>query len=151
MFKLITHKQLSPNHSSASHRQTLCSSPGRLNKTFTPHDHQSAFRKGHSTLDPLLAFTALEKQRQRDGLRTHTFFLDMQKAYDKVWHGLFWKLHKNMASQANCGASSMNYTQTQLAHRSSKGRQQNCTESSRALLSAAPCHLHCSTCSLMIC
>jgi hypothetical protein len=28
--------------------------------------------------------------------RTHTFFLDMQKAYDKVWHaGLFWKLHKN--------------------------------------------------------
>jgi hypothetical protein len=60
-----------------------------------PHDHQSAFRKGHSTLDPLLAFTALEKQRQRDGLRTHTFFLDMQKAYDKVWHaGLFWKLHK---------------------------------------------------------
>jgi hypothetical protein len=32
----------------------------RLNKTFTPHDHQSAFRKGHSTLDPLLAFTARE-------------------------------------------------------------------------------------------
>jgi hypothetical protein len=35
-------------------------------------------QKGHSTLDPLLAFTALEKQRQRDGLRTHTFFLDMK-------------------------------------------------------------------------
>jgi hypothetical protein len=38
-----------------------------------------------STLDPLLAFTALEKQRQRDGLRTHVLPRHA-KAYDKVWH-----------------------------------------------------------------
>jgi hypothetical protein len=31
----------------------------RLNDTFTPHAH-SAFKKGHSTMDPLFVMTALE-------------------------------------------------------------------------------------------
>jgi hypothetical protein len=141
-------QQLSPNHSSVIDKLFAAVLTERLNKTFTPHDHQSAFRKGtaHSIR---LAFTALEKQRQRDGCALTTFFLDMQKAYDKVWHaGLFWKLHKNGITGNR--ASSMNYTQTQLAHRSSKGRLQSCIEYRRALLKAAPCHQHCSTCSLIL-
>jgi hypothetical protein len=125
------------------------SSQERLNKTFTPHDHQSAFRKGHSTLDPLLAFTALEKQ-PADGLRTHTFFLDMQKAYDKVWHaGLFWKLHKNGITgklwriihelYANSASTPIIEGQTTELYRIEQGVAQGC-----------PMSLHCSTCSLMM-
>jgi hypothetical protein len=77
-------------------------------------------------------------------------FLDMQKAYDKVWHaGLFWKLHKNGGITGKLWRI-IHELYANSAHRSSKGRQQNCTESSGALLRAAPCHLHCSTCSLMI-
>jgi hypothetical protein len=74
----------------------------------------------------------------------------MQKAYDKVWHaGLFWKLHKNGGITgklwriihelyANSASTPIIEGQTTELYRIEQGRW------------AAPCHLHCSTCSLMI-
>jgi hypothetical protein len=66
----------------------------RLEQFVPLHDHQSAFRKGRGTMDPLFVFSSTILQRKRDGLCTHAFLLDLKKAYDMVWHaGLFYKLH----------------------------------------------------------
>jgi endonuclease/exonuclease/phosphatase family metal-dependent hydrolase len=67
----------------------------RLDAAVALHDHQFAFRANRSTTDPLYIMDNISKQRKHAGLRTHKFFLDMRKAYDRVWHaGLFCKLHK---------------------------------------------------------
>jgi hypothetical protein len=84
-------QQLSPNHSSAS-RQTLQQSSRATEQNVHTARSPVSVQEGHSTLDPLLAFTALE-QRQRDGL-LHVLPRHA-KAHDKVWHAVFWKLHKN--------------------------------------------------------
>ena len=58
------------------------------------HDHQSAFRRGRGTMDPMFVFASTILQRKQDARLTHAFLLDLKKAYDKVWHaGLFYKLH----------------------------------------------------------
>lgn len=67
----------------------------RLEKSVALHEHQSAFRRGRGTMDPLFVLTSITQHRKSLGLRTHGFFLDLKKAYDMVWHaGLFYKLHQ---------------------------------------------------------
>ena len=66
----------------------------RLERHIPLHDHQSAFRRGRGTMDPLFVFASAILQRKDEDKRTHAFLLDLKKAYDKVWHaGLFYKLH----------------------------------------------------------
>ena len=63
------------------------------NKLFTPN--QSCFRRGDSTINQLLYIThkiysAFEDYPSRE---TRAVFLDISKAFDKVWHeGLIFKL-----------------------------------------------------------
>jgi hypothetical protein len=120
-------QQLSPNHSSASHEQTLCSSPHRrLNKTFTRTI--TSQRSGKGTAHSI---AGLHSSRSSASVMacTHTFFLDMQGIRQGLACWLVLEAAQEWWHHRQTGASSMNYTQTQLAHRSSKGRQQNCTES----------------------
>ena len=69
------------------------------NKLLTPK--QSGFRPGDSTINQLLSITneihkAFDKYPSRE---TRAIFLDISKAFDKVWHeGLIFKLKSNGVS-----------------------------------------------------
>jgi hypothetical protein len=57
------------------------------------HTAQNAFRSGRSTDDHVYCLSEVVKGRQRGGLPTYAFFLDVSKAYDTVWRdGLLYKL-----------------------------------------------------------
>ncbi len=57
------------------------------------HTAQNAFRRGRSTDDHVYCLSEVIKGRQRGGLPTYAFFLDLSKAYDTVWRdGLLYKL-----------------------------------------------------------
>ena len=72
-----------------------------LNKNNLLTPKQSGFRPGDSTINQLLSITneihkAFDKYPSRE---TRAIFLDISKAFDKVWHeGLIFKLKSNAAS-----------------------------------------------------
>jgi hypothetical protein len=56
-------------------------------------DEQAGFRKARSTVDQLLILVEIIKQRRPK--KTFCAFIDIQKAYDRVWRdGLWYKLYK---------------------------------------------------------
>jgi hypothetical protein len=56
-------------------------------------EEQAGFRKDRATVDQLFILT--ETIRNRRPLGTYVCFIDIQKAYDRVWRdGLWYKLHK---------------------------------------------------------
>ena len=58
--------------------------------------NQSGFRPGDSSINQLLCITHDIYQSLDDGLATRGIFLDISKAFDKVWHkGLLFKLKQN--------------------------------------------------------
>ena len=58
--------------------------------------HQSGFRPGDSTINQLLAITDEIYQSFENNDETRAAFLDISKAFDKVWHeGLLFKLKRN--------------------------------------------------------
>ena len=58
--------------------------------------HQSGFRPGDSTINQLLAITHSIYESFEDGCETRALFLDISKAFDKVWYsGLIFKLRQN--------------------------------------------------------
>ena len=58
--------------------------------------NQSGFRPGDSCINQLLCITHDIYQSFDDGLETRGVFLDISKAFDKVWHeGLLFKLKQN--------------------------------------------------------
>ena len=58
--------------------------------------HQSGFRPGDSTINQLLAITTEIYNSFEDRHETRAAFLDISKAFDKVWHsGLLFKLKQN--------------------------------------------------------
>ena len=58
--------------------------------------NQSGFRPGDSCINQLLCITHDIHQPLDDGLETRGIFLDISKAFDKVWHeGLLLKLRQN--------------------------------------------------------
>ena len=58
--------------------------------------HQSGFRPGDSTINQLLSITNDIFMSFEEGCETRAVFLDISKAFDKVWHeGLLFKLKQN--------------------------------------------------------
>lgn len=56
-------------------------------------EEQAGFRKDRATMDQLFILTEIIKNRRPEG--TYVGFIDIQKAYDRVWRkGLWYKLHK---------------------------------------------------------
>jgi hypothetical protein len=57
-------------------------------------DEQAGFRKGRSVIDQLFILTDVIRNRRPK--KTFCAFIDIQKAYDRVWRqGLWYKLHKH--------------------------------------------------------
>ena len=57
---------------------------------------QAGFKPGDSCINQLLCITHDIYQSLDDGLETKGVFLDISKAFDKVWHeGLLFKLKQN--------------------------------------------------------
>ena len=58
-------------------------------------NHQSGFRKNHQTRDQLLRIIQSGLSGFNRKQKMGAVFIDIQKAFDSVWHtGLLWKLHK---------------------------------------------------------
>ena len=58
-------------------------------------DHQFGFRKQHSTVEQIHRITHMISQTLEKKKYCSAVFLDMQQAFDKVWHeGLLYKLKK---------------------------------------------------------
>ena len=57
------------------------------------HEGQAGFRAGRCCIDNICTLNELIQGRMKEGKKTFEFFLDIQKAYDSVWHnGLLLKL-----------------------------------------------------------
>ena len=67
-----------------------------LNSNKLIDSNQSGFRPGDSTINQLLAITTEIYNAFENHAETRAAFLDMSKAFDKVWHkGLLFKLKQN--------------------------------------------------------
>ena len=61
--------------------------------------NQSGFKPGDSCINQLLSFTHQIFKSLNNGDEVRSVFLDMSKAFDKVWHkGLIFKLKQNSIS-----------------------------------------------------
>ena len=61
---------------------------------------QSGFRSGDSYINQLLSINHEISNAFDKGLESRGIFLDISKAFDKVWHdGLIFKLHQNRVSR----------------------------------------------------
>lgn len=69
----------------------------RLEKLVGPHipAYQFGFKLKHSTMHPRFVLTNNIQTTHLDDGRTACLFMDINKAFDSVWHaGLLYKLHK---------------------------------------------------------
>ena len=61
--------------------------------------NQSGFKPGDSCIDQLLSITPEIQKSFEVGLEVRSVFLDISKAFDKVWHdGIIYKLTQNVIS-----------------------------------------------------
>ena len=64
-----------------------------LDKSSKIHEGQAGFRAGRCCIDNIFTLNELIQGRLKEGKKTFSFFLDIQKAYDSVWcDGLWLKL-----------------------------------------------------------
>ena len=54
------------------------------------HEGQAGFRTKRSCVDNIYTLNEIVQGRLREGKKTYTFFLDVQKAYDTVWRNGLW-------------------------------------------------------------
>ena len=67
-----------------------------LNNNKLISNQQSGFRPGDSTINQLISITTKIYEAMEDLDETRALFLDISKAFDKVWHeGLIFKLKSN--------------------------------------------------------
>lgn len=67
-----------------------------LKKHIKPRPEQHAFREGHSTITQLVQLLQDIKNNRNNKKTTAAAFLDIEKAFDRVWHqGLIYKLKTN--------------------------------------------------------
>ena len=57
-----------------------------LDKKGTLHEGQAGFRINRSCMDNVYTLNEIVQGRLREDKKTYAFFLDIQKAYDSVWH-----------------------------------------------------------------
>ena len=66
-----------------------------LKELKTPPDHQFGFRKQHSTVEQIHRITHMISQTLEKKKYCSAVFLNIQQAFDKVWHeGLLYKIKK---------------------------------------------------------
>ena len=58
--------------------------------------YQFGFRKGHRTSDPVFVLNSLLEKTKWKHKRLFCCFIDFQKAFDSVSHGLLWKKLSNL-------------------------------------------------------
>ena len=64
-----------------------------LNSERAFHESQAGFREKRSCVDNIFTLNEIIQGRMREGKHTYAFSLDVQKAFDTVWHdGLWFKL-----------------------------------------------------------
>ena len=64
-----------------------------LDKEGALHEGQAGFRLNRGCMDNVYTLNEIVQGRLRENKKTYAFFLDIQKAYDTVWHdGLWYKL-----------------------------------------------------------
>ena len=64
-----------------------------LDKEGALHEGQAGFRLNRGCMDNVYTLNEIVQGRLREDKKTYVFFLDIQKAYDTVWHdGLWYKL-----------------------------------------------------------
>ena len=60
------------------------------------HEGQAGFRAGKCCIDNIFTLNELIQGRLKEGKKTFSFFLDIQKAYDSVWRNGLWLMLWNM-------------------------------------------------------
>jgi hypothetical protein len=66
----------------------------------TLSDYQGGFRQDRSTVDQIFILNEIITARLEDRLDTYSCFIDIAKAYDRVWRpGLWYKLHEAGADE----------------------------------------------------
>ena len=64
-----------------------------LDKEGALHEGQAGFRLNRGCMDNVYTLNEIVQGRLREDKKTYAFFLDIQKAYDTVWHDdLLYKL-----------------------------------------------------------
>ena len=75
-----------------------------LDKEGVLHEGQAGFRINSSCMDNVYTLNEIVQGRLREDKKTYALFLDIQKAYDSVWHklwdmgvkGRMWRVIKKM-------------------------------------------------------
>ena len=62
----------------------------RLESEKALHEGQAGFRAKRSCVDNVYTLNEIIQGRIREGKYTYAFFLDIQKAFDTVWHDGLW-------------------------------------------------------------
>ena len=76
--------------------QTLAESAGWLG------DMQNGFRKGRSTMDSLFILTQVMEQALRKRTKVFLLFLDLRKAFDRVWREGLWRVLQRFGLDGKC-------------------------------------------------
>ena len=105
-----------------------------LNENNLLSPNQSGFRPGDSTINQLLAITTEIYTAFENYEETRAVFLDISKAFDKVWHeGLVFKLKSN-----GINGKLLNLIQNFLVNRQQRVLLNGCTSKWEYLLSGVP-------------
>jgi Reverse transcriptase (RNA-dependent DNA polymerase)/Endonuclease-reverse transcriptase len=103
-----------------------------IGQSIRPEQH--AFREGHSTTTQLVNLVDQLCVRQNNNQKTTAVFLDIEKAFDRVWHnGLLHKLY-HLGTSINL----LKIIKSFLQHRTFKVRNDNILSSPRPILAGVP-------------